>query len=99
MKENKQVDFTSLPNIGKVLSLKLNEAEFASIDELKKLGAEKAFVRLKTIEPDACLHELYAIAGAIEGVRWHDMSSQTKADLKTFFNTTFSLETKKRMTT
>lgn len=95
MEKDKQIDFTSLPNIGKVLSLKLNEAEFTSIDELKKLGAEKVFIRLKTIEPDACLHEFYAIAGAIEGVRWHDMSSQTKTDLKTFFNTTFSPEIKK----
>lgn len=90
MEEPKQLDFTSLPNIGQVLSQRLQEAEIKSISQMQEMGAEKVFIRLKTIDTTACIHELYAIAGAIEGIRWHQMSKERKAELKEFFSNTFS---------
>ena len=90
MEDFKQLDFTSLPNIGQVLSQRLREAEIESVSQMQEMGAEKVFIRLKTIDTGACIHELYAIAGAIEGVRWHQMSEKRKTELKDFFMSTFS---------
>lgn len=56
-----------------------------SAEELRALGAERAFERLRNALPqDACMSKLYAIAGAIEGVRWHDLPPEQRARLAAF---------------
>ena len=82
---NKKSDLTQLPNIGKTLARKLNQAGIKTADELKSIGVENTFIKLKTIDNDACLNTLFAIEGALEGTRWHDLSKQKKAELKAFF--------------
>lgn len=42
---------------------------------------------IKAIDKSACINRLYAIEGAIQGVRWHAMSDQVKSGLKEFYNT------------
>lgn len=82
---NKKSELTRLPNIGKTLAGKLNQAGIKTADELKSIGVENAFIKLKTIDNDACSNMLFAIEGAINGIRWHDLSEQRKAELKVFF--------------
>lgn len=78
-----------LPNLGKTIVNKLHEARIDTPDELKSLGAEQAFIRLKTIDTTACFSMLCALEGAIQEIRWHQLSADRKRELKTFF-TTFS---------
>lgn len=73
-------------NIGKSLSERMELANIKSSDDLIALGAKEAFLKVKSVYPDACINHLYAIAGAIEGVRWHHLSDETKKDLKDFYN-------------
>ena len=56
-----------MPNIGQVLGTKLKEAGIESPDQLTSLGAEQAFIRLRTIDEGACLSMLCALEGAIRG--------------------------------
>jgi DNA transformation protein and related proteins len=78
-------EISRLPNIGKVMAEKLKHADIHSYHELKKVGAEKAFLRLKAEDEGACLSSLCALEGAIEGVRWHDLAKEKKDELKRFF--------------
>lgn len=76
-----------LPNIGKVLEKKLIQAEINSQEALFVLGSENTFIRLKTIDNGACLQELYALEGAIQGIRWHHLTDTRKKELSLFFKT------------
>ena len=81
MKENLQ----SLPNLGKNLSEKLESIDIHEKSHLVILGAEKTFIKLKTIYPDACINHLYALEGAIQGIRWHSLSNKRKKELLQFY--------------
>jgi DNA transformation protein len=56
-------------NIGKELSDRLLSAGINSIEELKSLGSENAFIRIRTIDPSACLNMLFALEGTIQDIR------------------------------
>lgn len=73
-------------NIGKNLSDKLIEAGIYSISELKAAGSENVFIRIRTIDGSACLNMLYAIEGAIQEIRWHNLDTERKNELKDFFD-------------
>jgi len=74
-----------LPNIGRVLASCLRRAGIESAEELQVLGSERAFERLRAALPDdTCLSKLYALAGAVEGVRWHDLPPEQRARLAAF---------------
>ena len=77
---------TDLPNIGLVLAENLEKAGVETPDRLRELGAEEAFLRIRTrVDTTACLHQLEALAGATEGVRKSLLSLERKAELKTWF--------------
>lgn len=76
----------SLPNIGKVLEQNLNSIGIHTPQELQAVGSKDAFLRIRRIDSGACLHMLYGLQGAIEGVRYTQLSEKTKQDLKDFFN-------------
>lgn len=77
-------DLSKLPNIGKVLEKQLNEVGIYSIEELKKIGSKKAWIKIKNIDESACLNRLCALEGAIRNIRWHDLDGSIKNDLKEF---------------
>lgn len=77
---------TELPNIGKTLAGKLNSIGVKNEQELKLLGSENALIKIATIENSgACINMLYALEGAIQGIRWHDLDDSRKQELKVFF--------------
>lgn len=82
---NPESELTSLPNIGKVVAEKLKEVGITTPDELRKVGAEQAFIRLQTIDEGACLCMLQGLEGAVQGIRWHNLSKERKEELKQFF--------------
>jgi len=74
-----------LPNIGKMLAEQLIQIGIETPEQLRELGVEKTFIRIRAIDPGACLHKLYAIAGAIQGVRKPELSEAEKEELRLFF--------------
>lgn len=79
-------ELSKLPNIGKELERQLNEVGIMTADELKELGAQQAWLKIRAIDPSACLHRLTALEGAVEGIKKTELSPDKKAELKDFFS-------------
>lgn len=77
---------TEMPNVGKILAQKLTEVDIKTPGDLISSGSENAFIRIKTVDPDACINMLYALEGAVQGIRWHSLSPDRKKELTAFFN-------------
>lgn len=78
-------DLAKMTNLGKVLVEKLEEVGISDSSQLKAIGAEEAFARLATVDESACINMLYALEGAIQGIRWHQLSADRKNELLHFF--------------
>lgn len=77
---------TDLPNISGVIAGHLALAGIATPETLRVVGSRDAFLRIRLhADRDACLNMLYALEGAVQGMRWHGLPDDTKAELKTFF--------------
>ena len=81
-------DLTTLPNIGKVLADKLKVIGIDTVEKLQSIGSEDAFIKLKTIDNEACINSLCALEGAIQGIRWHNLDKYRKDELRMFFEMT-----------
>lgn len=78
---------SELPNVGRVLEENLLAVGIETPEQLRKAGAEEAFIRIRLQrDSGACLHMLYGIQGAIEGIPDKFLSADTKQRLKSFFN-------------
>ena len=74
---------TDLPNIGPKLAENLKKIGVTTPEELRALGAEEAFLRIRAqVDPTACLHQLEALAGAVEGIKKSLLPPERKAELK-----------------
>ncbi|OQX78774.1 MAG: competence protein TfoX [Bacteroidetes bacterium 4484_276] len=79
-------NLTTLPNIGKTLAEKLVMIGIENEQDLKTVGCENAIIKIATIQNSgACINMLYALEGAIQGIRWHGLSIERKAELKEFY--------------
>lgn len=86
MNEELVKQFTTQPNIGTYLAEKLVMAGITSIDDLKDRGSEATFSRLITLDKTLCINVLYALEGAVQGIRWHTINPVRKAELLHFFH-------------
>ncbi|MBU1014715.1 MAG: TfoX/Sxy family protein [Bacteroidetes bacterium] len=78
---------TKLPNIGKTLAEKLISVGITNEFELKSTGSENAIIKIHTFDKnDTCINMLYAIEGAIQGIRWHNLENYRKQELKLFYH-------------
>jgi DNA transformation protein len=60
----------------------LAEAGVRTIDELKELGAVRAYLRVKALRPkSASLNLLWALAAGLEDRDWRDLSKAEKERL------------------
>jgi DNA transformation protein len=78
-------DLAGLPNIGKIMEKRLARIGINDVETLMKTGSKEAFIKLRSVEGDTCFSALCGLEGAIQGIRWHKLSGETKKDLKTFF--------------
>lgn len=78
-------ELSKLPNIGKTVEEQLAQAGIVTTDELRKIGAKAAWLKIRQIDPSACIHRLLALEGAIEGVKKSLLPDEVKADLKVFY--------------
>lgn len=83
---NKVKSLTEMPNIGTNLSEKLKLIGVMNEKDLKQMGSENAIIKIAAIENSGvCINMLYALEGAIQGIRWHHLSTERKNELKDFF--------------
>ncbi len=78
---------TEMPNIGKELEKKLIEIGIDSSDDLIKSGSISAWLKIRGKHPTACLNTLYALEGAIAGVKWQELPEDRKRRMKVVFET------------
>lgn len=74
-----------LPNIGEFVEKQLNDVGINTYEQLKKAGSMGAWLKIKAVDPSACIHRLYALEGAIEGIKKSQLSSEIKEKLKEFY--------------
>jgi len=79
-------DLSRRINIGSDTESKLMQIGIDSVEKLIAAGSEKAFLKIRTVDPGACLSLLYGLEGAILGVKWHEIPADRKQELKQFFN-------------
>ena len=79
-------ELSKLPNIGKVVEEQLNDIGISTADELINIGSKEAWLKIKEIDESACLNRLMALEGAIQNIRWHNLSEEDKENLKDFYN-------------
>jgi DNA transformation protein len=76
-----------LPNIGVVLSKKLNQIGVKNERDLKQMGSEEAILKISALQNSgACINMLYALEGAIQGIRWHNLSQARKKELTEYYH-------------
>lgn len=75
-----------LSNIGKSLAKKLIATGIKTPEQLFKTGSEEAFKKLYVQDNTSCINSLYAIEGAIQSIRWHDLDKKRKNELNSFYN-------------
>ena len=79
-------DLAQMANLGKVLAQKLEDVGIANSTQLRLVGAEGAFARLATLDHSACINMLYALEGAIQGIRWQQLQADRRKELLDFFH-------------
>lgn len=82
---NSVEDLTKLPNIGPVLAEKLNSIGVHSYHDLAEMGSVAALIRIGQTDPTAFANMLYALEGAIHGVRWHSLPKEHRQKIKEHF--------------
>lgn len=78
-------ELSKLPNIGKTVEKQLIQAGINTYDELKKIGAKAAWLKIREFDESACINRLTALEGAIRGVKKTMLPDEIKADLKKFY--------------
>jgi DNA transformation protein len=79
-------DLTKLPNIGQILAAELNNIGVTSREDLITLGSVEATRRVAETRSGACHSVLFALDGAIRGVRWPSLPKSDRARLKERFD-------------
>jgi DNA transformation protein len=77
---------TGLPNIGATLASELSKVGIDNETHLKKLGSVDAAVRISFAGKGACYNILFALEGAIRGVRWHKLPKKDRERLRERFD-------------
>lgn len=80
------MELERLPNIGPELARLLRQVEVRDSEELRELGAELVFLRMKAQDPTACFHKLTALEGAVQGKKKSQIDPERKAQLREFFD-------------
>ncbi len=78
-------ELSQLPNIGEVVEEQLNLVGIRTYDQLKEIGSERAWLKIKGMDESACIHRLYALEGAIQGIRKTELAEDKKKELKEFY--------------
>lgn len=75
------VPLQTLPNLGPRSVASLAAAGITSLAGLQALGAVRAFVRARALDPGVSLNLLWALEGALTGRRWQEVAEADRASL------------------
>ncbi len=78
-------ELCKLPNLGRVIEEQLNSVGITTAEELKKIGSREAWLKIQQADSSACIHRLYALEGAIQGVKKTMLSDEDRKELKKFY--------------
>ena len=57
------------------------------LKDLENIGAKtEAWLKIRAFDESACLHLLWGLEGAVEGIKKKDLSPEVRKDLKDFFD-------------
>ena len=76
--------FQGVKNIGPTIAKRLNEIGIYSLAELQRVGASKAFLKIKENYPGKTIsvcYYLYSFEGALLNLHWDDLPSKRKKEL------------------
>lgn len=79
-------EISKLPNIGAAVEGQLEQVGITTYEQLKEIGSKQAWLKIQSIDSSACIHRLYALEGAIRGIKKTQLPTDVKADLKDFYN-------------
>lgn len=86
-KPKKKIEgLSKLPNIGVEVERQLNQVGIKTFNELKEIGSKQAWLKIKDVDESACIHRLYALEGAIQGIKKSELAEDKKKELKEFYN-------------
>ena len=70
-------------NLGPIIAGRLRAVGIETPDELRKLGAVEAYVKLKrAFQAETTPAHLYALHGAVTDVRWYALPEEARAALR-----------------
>ncbi|KGL40941.1 competence protein TfoX [Listeria newyorkensis] len=77
---------SDMKNLGAVNGEKLNAVGIQSAEELRAIGTEKAYLRVKHLVDDgACLHFLYALEAAIQDIPKKELTEEKRGELRRIY--------------
>ena len=74
-------DLSGVPNLGKALTAELAAIGITNLTQLEQLGSVEIACRLTRHGGSVCANKLYALEGALRGIRWHAIPSQERDEL------------------
>lgn len=74
-------DLESGVNIGPALAAALRRAGVTSLAVLRERGAVAVWRELRVSAEFDCAQSLWALVGAVAGVRWHQLPKEERAEL------------------
>lgn len=83
--DSSRTSLSSLPNIGKEVEKQLMAVGIETIEQLNSIGSREAWLSIQKIDASACYNRLCALEGAIQGIKWHNLSVEDKTSLKAFY--------------
>ncbi|BFL48485.1 competence protein TfoX [Lactonifactor longoviformis] len=78
-------ELSKLPNIGPAVEAQLEEVGITTPEQLRETGSRQAWLKIKAIDASACIHRLYALEGAVLGIKKSQLPPDTKAELSEFY--------------
>ena len=84
MRSNDNDDLASMKNIGPTIQRRLREIGINSKKDLKKTGSVLAYQKIQSKNPGKTIpvcYYLYSLQGALDNVRWDDLSQNKKQKL------------------
>jgi DNA transformation protein len=75
------MNIADLPNFGPKSQQMLAKAGIKTIEQLRDLGAVRAFVQVKRAGTNASLNLLWAMEGALSGRHWQDVAKHDRLRL------------------
>lgn len=88
VKDERMGNLDGVVNLGRVLVGELAAVGITELSELGRLGSVETACRIAWHGGSVCANKLYALEGAIRGVRWHAIPVSERAELWRTFQET-----------